>query len=252
MPRLDSSNVVHVAITDHRIMRKPDAGGAKAKALGPGRTPLVPYRSGPHAPAAVERDRDFAIALADECVRSGAPAGLWQAVETQLDRVSDMWPADSQVWIARSRVYGARGNGRRAIDAANTAVELVPESEVALIQLAGAAMAADDFATAIHAAGTLIALNPSSADHRQTRATAYFSLNDWAQAESDCRAALAIQPVRPNARFMLAVCLHQRGDAAGGRRELDLAIKLTPSPEMRDKLSRWYAELTVKSKDAGR
>jgi Flp pilus assembly protein TadD len=69
-------------------------------------------------------------------------------------------------------------------------------------------------------------------------------LNDWQKAEAECRAALAIQPVRPNARFMLAVCLHKRGDPAGGRREFDLAIKLTPSQEMRAKLVEWFDQLT--------
>jgi len=244
MPRRDSSNVAHVAVTDHRIMRRPDTGDARTKVLAAGQTPLVAYRPGPHAASAAERERDLAIALGDECARSGAPPGLWAFVEARLDRALDLWPADAPTWITRSRVRAARGDGPRAVEAARNAVAIKPDSEVALIQLAGAAIAADDYESAARAAERLITLNPSSADHRLTRATAYFSLKDWAKAEENCRAVLAIQPVRPNARFMLAVCVHKRGDAAGGKRELDLALRLTPSSEVRATLSKWYAQLT--------
>lgn len=244
MPARDSSNVAHVAVTDHRIMRRPDAGGPRARSLAPGQLPLVPYRPGPHAPAAAERDRALAIALGDECARGGAPPDLLHLAAARLDRALDAGPTDGPVWLTRSRVHAAQGDGLRAVEAARSAAGLDRDSEVALNQLAGAAMAADDYETAIRTADTLIALNPSSADHRLTRATAYFSRNQWEQAEADCRAALAIQPVRPNARFLLAVCRHKQGDPAGARRELDLALKLTPAPEMRTNLSRWYAQMT--------
>lgn len=244
MPRGDSSNIAHVAVTDHRIPRHPDPGGPRAKGLAPGRTPLVAYRPGPHAPDPADRDRDLGIALGDECARGGASPDLWWVIERKLDRALAAWPADGAAWLARSRVHAARGDGVRAVAAARAAVGLNPESEVGLIQLAGAAVAADDYETAAAAATRLIGLNPSSADHRLTRATAYFALKDWARAEADCRAALGIQPMLPKARFMLAVCVHQRGDAAGGRRELDLAVKLTPGPEMRATLSKWYGQLT--------
>ena len=72
MPRRDSSNVAHVAVTDHRIRKRPDeADAARKKMLGPGQTPLVAYRPGPHAPNAAERERDLVIALGNECAVAG-------------------------------------------------------------------------------------------------------------------------------------------------------------------------------------
>ena len=176
--------------------------------------------------------------------RSGAPPGLWGFVEARLNRSLEFWPADQEALLTRSRVHVARGDAGRGVEAARAAVGFNGDSEVALIQLAAAAMADDDYQAAAAAAERLIELNPSSADHRLTRATAYFSLKEWEKAEENCRAVLAIQPVRPNARFMLAVCLHQRGDAAAGRRELELALKLTPSAEGRATLTKWYGQLT--------
>ena len=243
MPRSDSSNVAHVAVTDHRIPRRPTPAAPRAKVLAAGQLPLVPYRPGPHAPAPAERERDLAVALGDHCARTGAPPDLFGLVELRLDRALRTWPTDGAAWVSRSRVHTARGDSVRAIETARKAVKLNADSEVALIQLAAAAVAAEEYDAAIRAADRLIALNPSSADHRLTRATAYFSLRDWERAEADCRAALEVQPVRPNARFMLAVCRHRRGDPVGGHRELNLALKLTPSPEMRTTLTGWYAQL---------
>jgi hypothetical protein len=50
--------------------------------------------------------------------------------------------------------------------------------------------------------------------------------------------------MQPNARFLLAVCRHRRGDPAGGQAELDLAVKLTPDDASRKRLAEWYRGLT--------
>jgi hypothetical protein len=244
VPAREGSNVAHVAVTDHRIMRRPDAGGARAKLLVAGQMPLVAYRAGPHAPPTAERDRDLAIALTDAFARTGTSPDRWLAADNLLDRSLKRWPDDAPAWLSRSRGLGARGDGSRAVEAARAAAALNPQSELALVQVAAAATAAEDYELVISTADKLIALNPSSFDHRSTRASAHFFRNDWAKAEADCRAALGIQPLRPNMRFMLAVCLHKRGDPAAGRRELDLALKLTPSAKMRSTLTGWYTQMT--------
>ena len=95
----------------------------------------------------------------------------------------------------------------------------------------------------VETATRLVALNPSSAEHLLSRASAHLFLGDWEKAEADCRAALAIQPLQANARFLLAVCRHRRGDPAGARAEFDLAAKLTPEAG-REQLAEWYRQLT--------
>ncbi|HSQ54300.1 MAG TPA: tetratricopeptide repeat protein [Gemmata sp.] len=244
MPTRGSSNVVHVAITDHRIMRRPDEGTPQGKMLSPGEMPLVAYHAGPHAPEAAERERDLAIALGNEFVRSGTSPDRWDVVEFKLDSWLQRHPGDWNGWITRSRMFIGRGEARSAVEAAHRAVELHPDSETALVQLAGAAVDGSEYKEAVEAASRLIALNPSSSDHRLTRASAYFFLEEWDKTEADCRAAIAIHPIQANARFMLAVCRHKRGDAESARQEIDLALKMTPDDEGRTRLAKMYDAAT--------
>jgi tetratricopeptide (TPR) repeat protein len=244
MPRRDSANVAHTALTDHRILKRPDSGAPRHGRLPPGEFPLVPYPPGPHAPPATERERDRAIALANEFARSRPPGELGLATGMMLEDSLRRWPRDGAALLARSRAHASRGNAAGAVEDARAAVALEPDLEVALVQLAGAAVAADNYELAIQSADRLVTLSPSSVDHRITRAVAYFSLEEWAKAATDCRAALAIQPLHPNARFTLAVSLHKQGDAPGGRRELEAALRLTPKPQAREFLAESYRKLT--------
>ncbi len=244
MPKLPSTNVAHVAVTDHRIMRRPDAGGAKAKLLPAGAVPLVPYRAGPHAPPVAERERDFAIVLANEFARTGTSLDRWRACFALLDVSLNRWPDDGAALLARSRALARHRDGAGAVAAARAALAHAPQSEVALIQLAGAALAADDHETSLGAATKLIELNPTSVDHRMARASARLARNDWPGIEADTRAALALEPTRGSARFLLAAALHKRGDAAGAKREFEVVLKVTPDPATRAKLVEWYADVT--------
>lgn len=244
MPKQPSTNVAHVAVTDHRIRRVPDAGGAKSKVLPAGAPPLVPYRAGPHAPPREECDRDFAVVLANEFARTGTSPDRWRACFTLLDSALERRPGDVPALLARSRALGAHRDGPGAIGAARTAVAHAPKSEVALIQLTTAALAADDSVTAANSAAALIDLNPTSVEHRVSRATARLARHDWPGVEEDARAALALEPTRGNARFLLAVALHNRGDTAGAKREFEVVLKVTPDAATRAKLVQWFADAT--------
>ena len=244
MPKQPSTNVAHVAVTDHRIRRVPDGGGAKSNVLPAGAPPLVAYRAGPHAPPPAERDRDFAIVLANEYARTGTSPDRWRSSFALLDAALARWPDDGAARLALSQALVRHRDGPGAIGAARAAVARAPASEVALIQLAGAALAADDNETALEAATKLIDLNPTSVDHRLSRASARLARNDWPGIEADARAALALEPTRGNARFLLAVALHKRGDATGAKREFDLVLKVTPDPATRANLTKWFASAT--------
>ncbi len=248
MPPRDSSNITHAAVTDHRIMRRPDAGTPKAKSLPSGQLPVVPYRAGPHAPPSEERERDWAMILCQEVGRSSrtrpSPFGVWEAAKSKMDVSLAKWPGDSVLWCASASAHNSRGDFAAATTAAKNALLLNPESEIGHLRLAEITAAKEDFAQCVQNTAKLVALNPSSAEYRLMHATSLISLKRWDEAATMCDEALRIHPLHPQARLLSAVVKHHRGDTAGGRQELDVALKLTTSPQVRATMSDWFRRQT--------
>jgi predicted Zn-dependent protease len=94
------------------------------------------------------------------------------------------------------------------------------------------------------AADRLVRHNPSSVEWDVLRAGLCAQAGQWEEAEADCRAALAIHPLYPRARIVLAACRHHRGDPAGGRAEAETAAGLVTQPAARAALLDWYRTQT--------
>jgi Tfp pilus assembly protein PilF len=241
MPKKQSSNVVHVSLTDHRIPRRLGSDFKKSGNSGSG-IPLVPYPPGPYAPPLAERDRDWGIA-ASNAVRAVPQArAMWSIAEKKLLEAIAKRPTDDEAWIALSTVRMIGGNRQGAEEAAREAVRLNPKSESALSRLAAEARNSGDITTAISAANALITMNPTSVPHLLARAEIYVRQRDWIKAETDARAALAIHPLNGKARLYLAVCIHHRGDPLRAVEEAATAIKLIPTARLREDYMRWFQE----------
>lgn len=248
MPRASSTNIVHTAVTDHRVPRTPQPAKAVNPALDPRTPPLVPFTTSPHAPPADERERDLGIALAKLVRKVPASArALHQVVgpqaEQRLAAALVLWPGDYDAWMAQALLAVSRGDDRGVLSAATMAEALAPDSEEALAMIAEAALTSD-IDLALTTADRLITANPSVTTYRTLRAQAHVKKQDWAAAAADCRAALAIFPHNPDARVILGVCLHKQGDAAAGQAELEAAMKLVSNPQAKDRFRRWYTNMT--------
>jgi len=232
MPKADSINVSHTSLTDHRVPRMPLPASPKLQASG---LPLIAYRAGPHAPPLAERERDHGIALARFAeASSGGPSGpqgrFATFAEDLLTASLRRWPGDAAGWQALATAREARGDWPGAMRASRSALTLVPESEEALLSLAFTATTDGKTDVALDAASKLVALNPTAPDYWVTRAAAHLRASEWAKAEADLREALKLQPLAPRTRVLLAVCRHRQGDAAGGQKELELAVSLVSDP----------------------
>ncbi|HET6574017.1 MAG TPA: tetratricopeptide repeat protein [Fimbriiglobus sp.] len=243
MPKADSSNIAHAAITDHRVRRRPGADD-RTPARQTAGAPFVPYRPGPHAPEEAERDRDWAIAVGRVVGGNPAARSLGRPVVERLTAALARWPRDAEAWEVLASVRGAAGDGPGAVEAARSAVAAAPESESALSRLALEATQAGDLDAALRAADRLVELNPTAVNHRLTRANVYIRRRDWANAEADAKAVLAIQPLYWKARLFQAVCRHHRGDPAGAKAEAAVAAGLIPSESVRAAYLRWFREQT--------
>ncbi len=241
MPRAGSGNIAHTAVTDHTVPRRP-GGHRPAAGQPPGDLPLVPYRPGPHAPPPAERDRDYGLALARFALQVPPPdqRPVARAAEERLRAALAAQPGDAEAWGALSSALGMRGAAADMVEAARTATALTPDSEPRLEDLVWATMAVGDFDQAVRAADRLVGMSPRSAGHRDARALALTGQRRWEEAEAECRAALAIQPLEPSVRLLLAACRSHLGDPAGARAESEAAFGLARDPDQRAGFERWY------------
>lgn len=243
MPRAASTSIVHASVTDHRIMRRP-APPAPPAGLKPGTVPLVRFGVGGHGPPAAEWDRDLGVALGRLAGRTPTGGGLrlslGAAAEEKLKTSLESWPGDVPALTALALSRSATGDWDGRLAAATKAAELAPDSEVVKTELADAATAVGKWDTAEAAATDLIRMSPTSVEPLLLRANVSVQKKDWERAEADCRAALAIHPLHPQARILLAVCRHRRGDEAGGQHETDTAAGLATDPRQRAGMLEWY------------
>lgn len=246
MPRVDSSNIAHASVTDHRILRKP-APPVPARGLPPGTPPLVVFRNGPHSPPESERERALGIALARLSLK--LPESDTRRIVGRLgrDRLTTslgLWRGDADAWLAMSLARAACGEVDERWKAVENAARLAPESEVILAEVAEAALRARHFDRAEEVATRLIAANPTSVDPLLIRAAVSLAREQWEKAEADYRAVLHIHPLHPNARLLLGVCLHHRGNPDAGLKEADTAIGLATHPRQKAAFRDEYQRLT--------
>jgi hypothetical protein len=243
MPAGDSSTIVHASVTDHRVPRD-GRSGPVPKAPAGSLPQIVPYGAGPHAPAAQERQRDWAIATGRVGSTVAEARALRSFAADKLPQALKLWPGDEEAWRTLAAVKGALGEGRAAIQAAKNAVTLAPESEPALARLAMEAILAEDADTALEAADRLVKLNPTSLQHWVTRAQANILRKDWTSGAADAKAALAIQPLYWKAQLYSAVCRYHRGDRAAAQAEAAGAARLIPSDQLRAVYMAWFRQQT--------
>ena len=244
MPQAGSSNIAHTSITDHRILRRP-VGPIPAKGLAPGSVPLVSFH-GDASDAEMDRDLGIALSRLADRLTSGSREQVMLA-RLARDRLTPSlatWHGDLDGWLAMSRTRAAAGEANECFAAAERAVRLAPESEVALAQLADAALSVVRYDRAEEATTKLIAMNPRSVDHLLKRASVFTSRKEWEKAERECRAALLIHPLHPLARLILGVCLDQQGDREGGKREFETALALTTQAGQRSAFRDWFQRET--------
>jgi hypothetical protein len=246
MPTGDSSSIAHASVTDHRIRRKPAADPPPGPAPA-GTPPVVAYRAGPHAPSEKDRDRDFGLALAaalDDLPDGGDRWAVGTAAEEKLSAAVAAKGTDVEAWLALAGVHRANRDYRRMFLAARRAGELTPAGDAARAMLVAAAARTNQLDLAQTVARELVADNPGDPEYRGRLVEVLMLKRDWPGVEAAARAALAVQPVDPNARLAVAVARAKQGDAAGADRERAAAVGLLIQPDDKTWFDEQFRELT--------
>lgn len=239
MPRAGSSNIVHTAVTDHRILRRPDPGPAVKGTIPAGELPLTTFGGAAVWPADPERERDLAVAF------SRLPQGSADTARPAADRLQTFVArhrGDVEAWEALAAFRLTLGDTGEALKAAERAVAARPDRERALAQAAECALRAGQADRAEEFARKARGLNPGDPEHRYRLVVALIDLGRFADAEAEVQGLLAITPNHPPARAALAVCGFKLGRVREARAELDRAAALNPAdgPDLRN----WFSART--------
>jgi Flp pilus assembly protein TadD len=237
MPRTSSSDILHVATTDHRVPRLPADENRTTIGHGNDRggdQPLINFHKGlMDAEERIESRRDWAVAMARDG-SSGAAQSL-----PMLNAALSSHPDDVPAWVSKGFALGLLGRGEEGFTAFRTALTIEPNREATLVGAAYLGAQAGHRADAIKFWLRAITISPWRSDYRAELARLHFQGRDWGAAESACRETLRLNPANVEVRKLLVECSIKLGKLAAARSEFETLMGFDP-PE-RDALLRWFA-----------
>jgi tetratricopeptide (TPR) repeat protein len=240
MPRSKSSDVLHVAMTNHQINRHASSQNRSpipASDLFDRRRPMVIF----HRALMDERqraaaDRDIGVALCRDG-SEGATTAL-----PLLEAALAARPDDLAALEAKAFALGQLGRGDEAMAAFRSVLAKQPERETALTGAAYLSARGRKTDDAIAFWQRDIALNPWRSEYHADLAVLLFQNRDWRHAALACREALRLNPSNQEVRKLLVRCELRLQDRDAAQREFQVLLAFDP-PD-RDELIRWYTPLT--------
>jgi hypothetical protein len=239
MPRFASTDVVHVASTDHRVPRDP--GRPADRRPGPRAAfPLRPFYAAQPGPGDPDGARDLGLAL----LRTAAPGQadaeeLARTALPLLEAAVGRGAGDLAARVGQGRALLLLGRPADALPAFEAALALRSDSESAL---AGAAEAARQLGRDDQALGLwrrAVAANPGAPAYRGQLAGAVAKAGAWAEARAECREWVRLDPFSVEARTLLVKCLLAADDRPGARAEFARLEALRP--DNLEDLREWFA-----------
>jgi tetratricopeptide (TPR) repeat protein len=240
MPNVASSDIAHTAITDHRIVRRPDAKrDASEQTSGTDQYPIVPFNEDSANLSSDDRQRDLGIALIE--FASKQPSPRWgQLAAPLLDQSLSRWPHDALAWESRGYAGVLQSRDQEALNAFEAALERAPNREKSLF---GAALMATQVGRAedgLKFWQRAIALNPWNWVYHDEIAKIYADRQEWKNAAEHCRHAVQLNIAAWDTRKLLVKCLLRLRQKTEAQREFEILLGYDPpDPEA---LRRWFAE----------
>jgi hypothetical protein len=243
MPRT-GSKIVHRAITDHRIRRRPNdiiPSQNGPRRLLSGEIPLVHFHRDLAGPDE-DISRDLGLALSELGKTYPQLAGhvnpialplLEAAVRAALD--------DVLAWEAKGFALWQLDRKPEALAALQTALAQAPERELTLSYLAVLAASIGRHEDAIAYWQRAIVVNPLYSQYHIRLATLLADRREWQKALEEARAGCNLRPAALDVRLLLITCMIRNGQPAQARAEFNKLLAIRPDD--REKLLRWFGEL---------
>jgi tetratricopeptide (TPR) repeat protein len=246
MPHSASANIAHAAVTDHRILRRPERPPQLRPERGLGGIPLLHFHRDLVDPTDTEVERDLGLAMIHMARLTNFDALGQRVGRTALPlltiAVADA-PDDVDAWEARGYALWLAGRREEALTATETALALAPLREVALRDAGFFAANLGRQDLAIGYWRRLLAVNPWQEVTHFNLAKIASRREDWPEVLRECQAGLRLDPTSVDSRTLLVQYYANTGDPARARAEFEALLALKP-PRAAE-LRRWFAGLGV-------
>src|SRR5262249_11603022 len=240
MPRLPSRDVVHTAVTDHRILRtRPEEKASRPEERGM----LVSFYRGQPGLSEQEANRNRGLALVNALRNMPpGPAGAQYSGEALplLESGSGQAQDDVPAWEAMAHALFLQGRLEESLATSEAVLAAAPNRELTLVSAAAAAEGLHRRQAALDYWQRVVAGNPYRSDHHFHLARVLGGERRWTQATQEARAAVRLNPGDVESHLVLAVCLLRAGNQEEALAEID-TVKETQlaAPEH---VRRWFAQ----------
>jgi hypothetical protein len=243
MPMSKDSDIVHIAVTDHRILRAPQSQAPDPSVMESG-SPLVLLNGDDPAHselASVGRELGGALTFEGEGLPSAwQRRGMGSLALTYLERALEERPDDVFTLRMKSRALAIMRRLKDAIDLDDRVLSSAPCYEQALEERVQYAIEIGEKQPALAPAARAVLLNPWSAAAHEHLAYIQIQSGDWGSAIQEARGSLGLNPFRRYARMFLIQCQLHLGDLKGALEEFRILSGLFPTE--RSSLERWFVE----------
>jgi hypothetical protein len=243
MPRNASSNVTHLAVTDHRVPRRTGGPATPPAVPRPGELPVVAFY---RRPDDAESRRDLALGLSHLAVTvegfqmNEVHRFLTRRALPLLDQAAVRAPNDLPVLEARGLALLAQGRAADALEGMQDAIAQAPEREETLAVAMDAADAARRLDLAASYGEQLMRTYPQTPYYAYRLAVIHAKREAWPQARAAAQAAVDGNPFHGQWRALLVTALIETDDRA--RAEAEFAVLGVIDPKYQAEHRAWFME----------
>jgi tetratricopeptide (TPR) repeat protein len=240
MPRYSTSDIVHTASTDHRIVRRPGPPPREGAGEQLVVASFFPTRA-PHEDPEAARDLGFGLAQMIEARRPGAQ---WQAGRAAglLRAAVKRAPGDVDAWEGLALALTVLGRHAEAQAAYAEAAERAPLRERPLIRAAEYSQRGSQTERALGYWRQAVKANPAN-PYSRGKLAGLLAKGAPEEARAHCRAWLELEPASVPGRLLWIALLLRQGKRAEARTELDTVRRLAPDlPGLEEWFSRQSQE----------
>jgi Flp pilus assembly protein TadD len=228
MQRFKPKDIVHVAQTDHRILKVPENDMEATHERRRGFS-LVNFHRGPVDLLDKEQARDFALALIRGSMSGEVdPRPMHAQALLIIQRILPAFPDDMSLWMAKAHTLELQGRGTEALAAWETVLAKKPDTEEALVGAARLSRSAGSLEAALGYQKKAVEVSPWRAGYRADLVRMLVQAQNWKECRDQSRAWLDLDPGSPESRQFLIAALLRCGQEAPAREEFRRLLALEP------------------------